>query len=67
MINDMVGNLYFPSYRVCQKNLIKTLRDFAYAFCDDLLGEMIRTHGAVNHEICSTFEQVKVKNQKKKN
>lgn len=54
----MVGNQYFNLCRLCQEKLISSLRNFAYAFCDDLLGEMIRTHGAVNLEICRTFEEV---------
>ncbi|KAK6642963.1 hypothetical protein RUM43_004465 [Polyplax serrata] len=60
-INDMVVNQYFSLCRLCQVSLIQTLRDFAFAFCDDLLGEMIRTHGAVNLEICRTFEQLKMR------
>lgn len=54
----MVLNEYFGMGKVCQYRLIKSLKDFAYAFCEDLLGEMLRTHAGVNHDICTKFEEV---------
>lgn len=54
----MVVNEYFGIGKMCQSNLIKSLKDFAFAFCDDLLGQMLRTHASVNHEICTTFQEV---------
>lgn len=63
-ISDMVVNEFFPVAKLCQYDVIRTLKSCANSFVDQIVKDMVNEHKAENRHICEAFEDIVARAQK---
>ncbi|KAK3925188.1 Dynein heavy chain 7, axonemal [Frankliniella fusca] len=62
-ISDMVLNEYFPVAKLCQYDVIRSLKTFATNFIETIVKDMVNEHKAENRKICEAFEEIVMRAQ----
>ncbi|KAJ1520032.1 hypothetical protein ONE63_004262 [Megalurothrips usitatus] len=57
-ISDMVVNEYFPVAKLCQYDVIKSLKECANDFVNTIVTDMVNDHKRENRSICAAFENI---------
>ncbi|KAE8738437.1 hypothetical protein FOCC_FOCC016088 [Frankliniella occidentalis] len=63
-ISDMVLNEYFPVAKLCQYDVIRSLKGFATHFIETIVTDMVNEHKSENRKICEAFEEIVERAQK---